>query len=116
LAIGIVVAAIAIFKAGLIAGALFAIASTFDVPVDKFSVTSFVLEQFCELKLLDNEEIQYNCSILVNWLIVISIIAFIVSIVVPIMIFGHWIVGLIIYAVGWILGYLLIINFVSTGG
>ncbi len=114
--IGIVAAGVAIFKAGLIAGILFAIASTFDVPVDKFSAASYVLEQFCELELLDNEEIQYNCGVLINWLIVISIIAFIVSIFAPIAIFGHWSIGLIIYAVGWILGYLLIINFIVPGG
>jgi len=113
--IGIVAVGIAIFKAGLIAGILFGIASTFNAPVDKIGVSTFILDQFCELDLLDNEITQYNCDVMRNWLIVISIIALIVSVFAPIVIFGHWAVGLTIYVVGWVLGYFTIL-YVTTGG
>ncbi|MCV0399035.1 MAG: hypothetical protein K5785_03445 [Nitrosarchaeum sp.] len=109
---GVIATGILVFKAGFIAGILFGISTTFEVPTNQYAIANFVLDEFCELELLDNEQTQYNCDVMRNWLIAISIIAFLVSIFAPIRIFGHWIVGLLIYGISWIVGYLLLLQFV----
>jgi len=102
---GIVAAGVLIFKAGFIAGLFFGIGLAFGVPLDKIGVTNFILETFCELNLLDNDMIQYNCDELVIWVGILSVVLLVVSIIVTIMIMGHWLIGLIIYGAGWGIGY-----------
>lgn len=94
-----------IFVAGLVAGSLFVIGLKYGIS-DEVDAAIFGIEQLCKVTGNTNNMVSYNCSILLPMMTGLSILITIVSVIVEIKRADNWIVGIMLYSFGWIVGFL----------
>jgi hypothetical protein len=102
---------IGVAVAGFVAGMITGIGLKMGVEPDEAGISTFVLKSFCEaMKDVDSSgRIQYNCTIMIIGMAILSIFLAIVSALANAALVGDWRIGLVIYGVGWIIGFLYII-------
>jgi hypothetical protein len=100
---------IGIFLTAFVAGMLVGVGFEIGITPDEASISLFVAETFCSAVQEVDNVTNYHCGGLIFILIVISIVSLIASIAVESAKIGDWKVGLLIYAVGWLVGFFFIL-------
>lgn len=94
-----------IFFVGFIAGYFVVVGLKYGVSPDQIDILNFVLQHICTIE-KNNQQVAYNCSILVPLGIILSIVAGSISVWIEANRIKNWKVGLAIYVTGWIVGFL----------
>jgi hypothetical protein len=99
---------------GLVGGMSLGISVTVGISPDEFGISEFVLQNICDFakKTMQGSkyysEVSEQCSMGINLIRVISVVAFIVTIIGAILIADDWKLGLGIYFFGFIIGFYVI--------
>ena len=102
---------LSIFFVAFIFGAVFAVGFTTGVPTDEGGISTLIVEKVCEVaEESDNNSSKYNCGLFITIMILVSIIAAIAAIAIEAAKMDNWIVGLVIYAIGWVSGLIFMLS------
>ena len=96
---------ISIFFVGFIAGFFVVVGLKYGVSPDQIDILNFILQHICTIE-KNNQQVAYNCSIFVPLGIILSIIAGLASVWIEANRIQNWKVGLVIYVIGWTVGFL----------
>lgn len=106
----LIIPVITIFFIGIIAGAGWGLGTKMNIDADDDGFTSMLTKNLCKgIQSADGSgKVEESCDNLLYLFMIISIFAGLVSIFSYIKLVGDWKVGLIIYVVSWVFGYLYI--------
>ena len=97
-----------IFFAGLIAGLAFAISMHTGISPDEGGISLYVLEKVCVMS--EDDVLVIDCGMLSTFIGVVLFLVGVVVAIVQISRASSWIVGLVVYGTGSIVGFLIVHN------
>ena len=99
-----------ILVVAFITGAIFGLGLEIGVGIDEAGITNFAIKGVCKATEDLEGSIKYNCTLILFFIGLISVVSAIASVIVEMGRHQSWIVGLISYVIGWVSGLVFMLS------